>query len=220
MQKRAVFFLIVLSLAVSLFSLNPANLNNVVVLNRTGYEIEFLFISPADSDHWAADVLGFDRTLENNDSLGFYLHYPEECNDFDIMAIDADGDVYYIWDFTICDERKATITITDDDLSDDTSDDMGLTSLEIMNTTGVDMEYFFLSPNDSEMWGVDLLDEESYLLADESVTFYIPTPSEPFDYEFLTLDEDENHYQFTLEIDPDVGESQYIEVESSDLITD
>lgn len=202
---------------VSSFAIDPADLNSVVILNNTGYEIQYLFLSPGDSDYWGPDILGSTRTLGNHGALGFYVHYPDECNNFDIMAVDEDGDSYIIWDFTICDDEQPSIVITGNELAKDTPD-FSFVSLEIMNSTDYDMYYVFISPTDSGMWGIDLLDEETILETGMSAEFLIPIEGDVGEYDFLSLDVDDDLYQFSLTIDPYEGEELFVEIEPSDYV--
>ncbi len=51
--------------------INPENLNQITFENRTGQTIQYVFVSPSDSQHWSTDILGSSRVMHNGDSLGF-----------------------------------------------------------------------------------------------------------------------------------------------------
>ena len=120
-----------------------------------------MHVSPEDSEGWGADVLGSERTLDDGEYLGFYILYPDECNSFDIMAIDEEGDSYFIWDYEICDGYEEELEITLDDWDDEF--ELDLEEVTIINDTGYDIWYIFISPSDSDMWGIDHLDDETIL---------------------------------------------------------
>ena len=49
------------------------NLNLVTFTNRTAAVIEFIFLSPGDSEYWGPEILGSERTLDVGSSLGFFF---------------------------------------------------------------------------------------------------------------------------------------------------
>ena len=188
-----------LLVASAAFGINPDNLNRVTFVNHTGYDIWYLFFSPEDSEHWGADILGTTRTLDDGEKLSFYIHYPEYSNAFDFMAIDLDGDAYLIWDYVISDDRAATVEITMADY-DGGFDMPDLAEVELTNVTGYDMWYVFFSPGDSSMWGVDMLDDETILFDGESLSLYVPVSRDATRYDFQGVDEDEDVYEFWVEL--------------------
>ena len=116
----SVIFICILALfSAPAFAFDSDNLNSVTVYNETGFDIWYLHVSPEDSEGWGADVLGSERTLDDGEYLGFYILYPNECNSFDIMAIDEDGDSYIIWDYEFCDGYEEELEITLDDLDEE-----------------------------------------------------------------------------------------------------
>jgi hypothetical protein len=206
---------LVLLVGSAAFGIDPDNLNRVTFENNTGYDIIYLFFSPEDSEHWGADILGTTRTLDDGEELSFYIHYPDYSNAFDFMAIDEDGDAYFIWDFVMRDDREATIEIT---LADyDGSFDMpDLTEVYLTNVTGYDMWYVFFSPGDSSMWGVDMLDDETILFDGETVSLYVPVSTTAVRYDFQGIDEDEDVYEFFVELS-NQQDAYDFEIELSDL---
>ena len=214
-MRRIPAILLCLIFGTGVFALDPDELNNVAIFNNSGGDIVYLFLSPGDSEYWGPDILGSERTLEHRSALGFYIHYPDACNTFDFMAIDSDGNAYVKWDVEICDESEATISITGQDLSD-SPPEVEYISLEIVNNASYDMWFVFLSPADSNMWGVDLLDEESILEAGASAEFLVPIGSQKGTYDFLGVDEDNDDYRFSLEIDPAEGDELFVEITDDD----
>ena len=202
-MRRVVSFITValfaLVVATAAFGINPDNLNRVTFVNNTGYDIWYLFLSPGDSEYWGADILGTSRTLDDGDKLGFYIHYPDYANEFDLMAIDEDGDAYFIYGFEISDDRAATIEITLADY-DGGYEMPDLAEVELTNDSGYDMWYVFFSPGDSAMWGVDMLDDETILFDGESLSIYVPVSRQPTPFDFQGIDEDEDIYMFSVEV--------------------
>ncbi|MEE8440524.1 MAG: hypothetical protein V3S41_02290 [Spirochaetia bacterium] len=197
------------------FGINPENLNRVTFVNNTGYDILYLFFSPGDSEYWGADILGSTRTLDDGEKLGFFIHYPDFENSFDFMAIDEDGDAYFIWDYLISDDRAAVIEITLADY-DGGYDMPDLAEVYLTNVTGYDMWYIFLSPGDSSMWGVDMLDDETILFDGDTLSLLVPVSREDTRYDFQGIDEDEDVYEFWVELS-NRRDSYDIDIELSDL---
>lgn len=213
---RAVGIIALLLLATTAaFGINPDNLNRVTFVNHTGYDIWYLFFSPGDSDYWGADILGTTRTLNDGDKLGFYIHYPDYSDTFDFMAIDQDGDAYFIWDYEINDDSPAMIEITLADYDGDYNLP-DLAEVDLTNTTGYDMWYIFFSPGDSNMWGVDMLDDETILADGETLSLYVPVSSDTTRYDFQGVDQDTDVYEFWVELS-NKRDTYNFSIELSDL---
>jgi hypothetical protein len=212
-----VFAVMVLALfAVSAaFGINPEHLNRVTFVNNTGFDIWYLFFSPGDSQYWGADILGTTKTLDDGEKRSFYIHYPDQSDTFDFMAIDEDGDAYYIWNYEISDDASAVIEITLDDY-DGSKDMPDLAEVNLTNTTGYDMWYVFFSPGDSQMWGVDMLDDETILYDGDSLSLYVPVSDEATRYDFQGVDEDEDEYEFWVELSNSQDSYSFL-IELSDL---
>lgn len=180
-------------------------LNLITFENRTGDDIRYIFLSPSDSAHWGTDILGASRLLGNNEDIGFYIHYPDLCNEFDIYAVGSNDDAYLVYGFEICDEEQASVRLTSRNL-DDNAPDFDFTTVTIENDTSYDLWYIFFSPGDSDMWGVDQLDEETILDPGEAVSVLLPVGSERVRYDVRAIDEDEDTYTFFVEIEPNRAE--------------
>lgn len=179
---------------------NPENLNQITFLNSTGEDIKYVFVSPSDSRYWSTDILGSSRVLENGDSLGFYVHYPNHCNDFDIMAIGEFGDAFTMYDYQICDGAEAVIPLLRSSLDDD-APNFDLTEVVVENETNYDIEYLFFSPGDSAMWGVDQLDDSTILRPGQSVSLLLPVGDQDVRYDVQAVDEDRDSYSFYVQVD-------------------
>jgi hypothetical protein len=214
-KRFAMIILLIVAVTCTAAAINPENLNRVTFVNNSGFDMYYLFFSPGDSEYWGADILGTTRTLNNGKKLSFYLHYPDRTNNFDFLAIDEDGDAYLVWDYAITDGDEAVIEITLDQY-DGGFQMPELTTLDLTNETGYDMWYVFLSPGDSMMWGVDMLDDETILATGDSLSLFVPVSDDAARYDFLGVDEDEDTYQFYIELSN--ARSNYsVPIEISDL---
>ena len=213
-MKKGLLVIVLLAASISAFAFDEDYLNLITFENLTDQAIHFIFLSPGDSEYWGPEILGSERTLDQGDSLGFYIWYPNECDSFDIMAVGEDGGTFIIWDYEICDGRAELIEFVRKDLTDE-SPDFSFVNVYIKNET-IPIWYIFLSPSDSEMWGVDYLDEYTILDSDEYVNFLFPASEEPTEYDLMAIDADGDEYQFSFEIDSSSDDDVY-SIELSDL---
>jgi hypothetical protein len=207
--------LYVLSVA-SAFAFDPNELNKVTFKNSTGARIETIFLSPSDSDYWGPDIIGADYVLKDGGSIGFYLHYPEKKFSFDIMANDEAGNSFEVYKYQVTDGKEATITFTKKNLNK-SAPDFTFASLEVQNDTDHEMQYLFVSPSDSDAWGVDLLNEDTTLAAGDSHTVVIPMDKDSVTYNLMATDENDDEYVFDVVIDPAKGKDFHVTIEQADL---
>jgi len=218
-NKKQLLILLVLMLPViSLFSFDPSSLNRVTFINKTGADIWYVFLSPGDSNDWGFDILGSERVLENNNLLSFYVSYPDYSNDFDIMAIDENGDTFILYDKEFSDEEEISILITEGDQEDNL--EMDFIEVEFENQTEYELLYLFVSPSDSNMWGVDMMDDEQTILPYDTLGLLAPYTDETVSYDVMAVDEDLDKYQFTLNVNYDYSDDDgviRIPIEMSDF---
>lgn len=185
--------------AASVAAINPSHLNRVTFTNDTGYDIHYLFFSPADSETWGADILGSDRVFPAGDTISFYIHYPDQSNDFDLLAVDEEGDAYRRG-ATITDGTEATIAITMDDYRGAYLMPQ-LVEIELVNDTGYDIHYLFVSPSDSRMWGVDLLGDQAVFVDGGRFASMVQLATSPLSVDVQGVDEERDVYQFSVYMD-------------------
>jgi TolB-like protein len=174
-------------------------LNLIGFTNLTNDAIEFVFLSPGDSDYWGPEILGAERVLGQEESLGFYIHYPNECDLVDIMAVNSDDRTIIIYNYEICDGREELVEFINEDLTDQLPE-MDLITINFRNDI-VPIHYLFISPADSEMWGIDFLGETASFDSGGTVSFLFPAFSEPITYDVMAVDEGGDVYRFSCEID-------------------
>lgn len=187
--------------AAAAFAFNPDELNKITFDNSTGKKIEMIFLSPGDSNFWGPDIIGADYFLKDGASLGFYVHYPEKTFKFDIMATDDQGNKFEIRDFAMTDGKEAKVKITAKSLNKQ-APDFTLATVHIDNNTGHEIQYLFVSPNDSDAWGVDLLDEETTVADGDTHSFVLAVGKDKVKYNLMAVDENNDEYKFNMTIDP------------------
>jgi len=217
MRKGLVLAVVLMALgAGAAFAFNSDELNKITFVNSTGNDIETLFLSPGDSDHWGPDIIGADSVLADGDSLGFYVHYPETSFKFDIMASDTDGNTFELYDYKFTDGKEAKITFTKKNLNT-SKPDFSFATLTITNKTSHELDYLFVSPEDSNAWGVDLLNEDTTLSKGDSEKVMVPIGSNKVTYNLMAADDSDREYTFDLVLDPSKGKSFKASVEDGDL---
>lgn len=215
MSLRLISMLGILAVASSASAVSPENLNLITFENRTGSTISYIFLSPSDSQKWGTDILGSTRTLSDDDDLGFYIHYPNSCNEFDIYAVGSNDSAYLLYGYEICDGSEATVRLSRRDLKE-SAPEFDFTTVTIENDTDYQIQYLFFSPGDSDMWGVDQLDQYTVLDPGEDLSVLLPVGSTEARYDVRAVDEDEDTYTFFVEIDPDLS-SHTFTIVNSDL---
>ena len=87
--------------------------SSITIVNSTGYEVWYVFVSPVDSDQWGDDILASDQVLPNGESFIYELPKPLHTN-YDIRLIDLDDDAYIKWSVNVT--EKSMIIFTFDDI--------------------------------------------------------------------------------------------------------
>jgi hypothetical protein len=218
-MKRAVFVVTVLVAffaATGAFAFDPNTLNKVTFDNTTGNKIEMIFLSPGDSDHWGPDIIGADYVMKDNSTLGYYVDYPNSTAQFDILAIDDKGNKFEVYNYELTDGKEATITLTKKNLNGG-APDFKLATVEVTNNTGNEIEYLFISADDTEAWGADLLDENTTLADGDTHSVVIPVGKDKVKYYVMAADADNNEYQFSLTLDANKAKTYTVSVDPSDM---
>ncbi|EXJ12948.1 hypothetical protein [Nitrincola nitratireducens] len=83
----------------------------VDITNKTGYQINQLYVSPGDQKSWEEDVLGNDVLVNGTTQRVTLTGYSSPV--FDIRLIDSDGDSYTFWDINV---EEYDLLVTPDDL--------------------------------------------------------------------------------------------------------
>jgi len=80
-----------------------------MLVNKTGYELKAVFVSPNKSDDWEEDVLGKD-TLGDKESWEIKFHRATKTCKWDLKVVYSDDDSSAVWhDIDLCSVEKITI---------------------------------------------------------------------------------------------------------------
>lgn len=78
-----------------------------VLVNKTGYEVMQVFVSPTSVADWEEDVLG-DDTLANNARVRINFARDTDSCRYDIKLVDEDGDEAVWTDINLCEVSTVT----------------------------------------------------------------------------------------------------------------
>lgn len=112
MNRHRSAILIFVVAALSAVSLGAfAQDSTITIINRSDWDIHHLYLSPVDVDEWGPDQLG-DEIIPSG---GKFLLHSIECDVYDIMIVDEDGDECILEAEELCDD-EAKWVITNDEL--------------------------------------------------------------------------------------------------------
>ncbi|MBP0445647.1 hypothetical protein J8J14_12755 [Roseomonas sp. SSH11] len=78
------------------------------LMNRTGYEINEVYLGPTSSSSWGNDVMGQD-TLPNGRSVDIQFNRRASTCNWDMKVVYADGDESEWRNFDLCSISKITL---------------------------------------------------------------------------------------------------------------
>ncbi len=100
------------ALAVVLLSAVPpaalAGEQDFTLVNRTGYTIEQVYVSPIKARDWEEDVLGQD-VLDDGESVNIRFSKREDVCRWDLKVVYDDGEEAEWADFNLCEVSRITI---------------------------------------------------------------------------------------------------------------
>ena len=79
------------------------------LVNKTGYEINEVYISPSKKDNWEEDILG-DETLDDGESRTIRFHNSGNTCIWDLKVVYEEDDSTAVWaNLDLCKVSKITI---------------------------------------------------------------------------------------------------------------
>ncbi|MDY6874988.1 MAG: hypothetical protein SWK90_02120 [Chloroflexota bacterium] len=166
----------------------------LTLFNDSGWDVCYVYISPATSDTWGSDWLGADIVP---DGTSYTFEVP--VGSYDLLAEGCDEDA-------LAEEYGVSISEDIDWLINPTGGEAA--TLTVYNYTDTSIWYIYISPSTSDTWGDDWLGSD-VIPADESYTFELTAGT------FDVKAEDENHNvmatRFDEYISDDVEWTLYLE---------
>lgn len=167
-----------------------ASAATVEITNGTdGWDIWYVYISPASLDSWGDDWLGSEVMYD-----GETWEFDVSNGTYDIKLVDEDGDEYIRWNVPVSGKYYWYVTL--DDMGEynvgGSSHHSGgdLAPVTIINDLGSwTIWYIYIDPSNSP-WGEDRLGSD-LLYAGDEITFYVPANEY---YDIRCIDEDDDYY--------------------------
>ena len=78
------------------------------LVNKTGFTIDSVFVSPADDDDWGEDVMGKD-VLDNGESVEITFSPKEKACKWDLKVVDSDKDEVEWTEIDLCKASEITL---------------------------------------------------------------------------------------------------------------
>lgn len=112
-MSKSLLSAVVLSLGLMLGASGAARAaeakQDFVLVNKTGYGISEVYVSPAKSDDWEEDVLGRD-TLSDGEAWKIHFSRAAKTCKWDVKVVYEDDDSHAIWPAVdLCSVSKITI---------------------------------------------------------------------------------------------------------------
>jgi hypothetical protein len=96
------------SLAATSFAWAEAK-QDFTLVNKTGYELKEVYVSPSKSDDWQEDVLGKD-TLDDGEAANIKFHRANKACKWDLKVVYSEDSSSAVWaDIDLCEVEKITI---------------------------------------------------------------------------------------------------------------
>jgi hypothetical protein len=103
------FFAALLMSGVATSALAAEAKQDFTLVNKTGYELNAVFVSPGHGDAWGEDVMGRD-TLGDGESVHITFKRAEKTCEWDLKVVYTVDDSSAVWhDIDLCSVSKITI---------------------------------------------------------------------------------------------------------------
>jgi hypothetical protein len=108
------FFLIAAAMismvATTTTSAQAESRQDFVLVNKTGYDISEVYISPAKADDWEDDILGSDENFDDDTQREIKFHRVGKTCFWDLKVVYDEDDSSAVWhDIDLCKVSKITI---------------------------------------------------------------------------------------------------------------
>lgn len=143
------------------FSFFPLFSQEAVIINKTGFDLYNVYLSPAGQEEWSDDLQPFDIILKDRYKILDLSSYGEVIQ-FDFRFIDVDGDEYIKKNVDINLHRKVVVTLDDlayimDAIKESSLEDW---YVSLRNNTGQTITELYISPHDSNSWGTNRISND------------------------------------------------------------
>ncbi|GHT94121.1 hypothetical protein FACS1894141_0170 [Spirochaetia bacterium] len=88
---------------------------SITIVNKTGYTVYYVYVSPSSSDSWGDDQLGSDSVLVDGSSIRVTVPSFNSAITYDICLIDEDEDTYTKTGLRLSNNQRIEFTMSDID---------------------------------------------------------------------------------------------------------
>ncbi len=173
----------ILVFSLMIFSLGQLFTQEAVIINKTGFDIYNVYLSPAGQEEWSEDLQPFDVILKDHHKILDLSPYSDVFQ-FDFRFIDVDGDEYIKKNVDLSLHRKVVVTLDDLAYIMDTIKESYLEDwyVSIRNNTGMTITELYISPHDSNNWGTNRISND-YMENKTTDRILMNNESEYIDYD-------------------------------------
>ncbi|MDA3809856.1 MAG: hypothetical protein PF518_05930 [Spirochaetaceae bacterium] len=155
MKARIFELVLFISLFFQLFS------QEAVIVNKTGFDLYNVYLTPSGMEQWSEDVQPFDIILDGNYKIIDLSSFENETV-FDFRFIDVDGDEYIKKNVDLNLHRKVVVTLDDlayimNTIKDHSEEDW---NISVRNSTDLTITELYVSPHNSNSWGTNLIQND------------------------------------------------------------
>ncbi|MBB6480780.1 hypothetical protein [Spirochaeta isovalerica] len=154
-----------------------------VIINKTGFDLYNIYVSPTGMEDWSDDLQPFDVILKDSYRILDLKSYNGEFL-FDFRFVDVDGDEYIKKNVDLNLHRKVVVTLDDLSYILD-AEQVGRQDewvVSVRNNTGGTVQELYISPHASNSWGGNLL-ENDFMENKSTRQFYMSGREEFIDYD-------------------------------------
>lgn len=87
-----------------------AGVQDFTLVNNTGYDIHYVYVSSTQSQSWEEDVLG-SSILYNGTSVNITFNAPADQCTWDLKVIDQDSDAFEFYNINLCSVSIVTLVL-------------------------------------------------------------------------------------------------------------
>ena len=156
----------------------------VVITNNSNRDIFYLYVSPESSGDWEEDVLDEDVLLAGEE-ITINLYGYDECL-FDIKAVYDNDEEEIRWDVNVCMED-----VEFGGTSSSGANEIDGLYVTVYNNASVDIWYLYISPQSSDSWEEDVLDEDVLLAGDDFTVDLVGYDECIWDFKAVFSDDEE-----------------------------
>ncbi|MCL2139253.1 MAG: serine protease [Treponema sp.] len=151
--------------------------SSVNIINKTGFIVNYVYVSPSDSGNWGMDKLG-SGVLFNNKTITVSSLQIDGNTRYDIRIIDENNNPYTKKNLRLTNNQSVEFYGNDIDNRNAFNDNVigNQVLVRINNNTRYTIFYMYASNVSSNDWGEDLL-KDNVLLSGESLTVTLPYSS-------------------------------------------